>query len=55
LKGILPENHSFQGGDRVSLLQIGLFSSVEDTLVSLLRKTPMLEAATSSTLFPCEN
>jgi hypothetical protein len=26
LKGILPANHSFQGGDRLSLLQVGLFS-----------------------------
>jgi hypothetical protein len=34
---------------------LGLFSSVEETQVSVQRKTTMLEAAESSTLFPCEN
>jgi hypothetical protein len=55
LKGILPANHSFQGGDRLCLLPLGLFSSVEETHVSLQRKPTVLEAAASSTFFPCEN
>jgi hypothetical protein len=52
LKGILPANHSFQGGDRLCLLPLGLFSSVEETHVSLQRKPTMLETAASSTFFP---
>jgi hypothetical protein len=37
------------------LFQIGLFSSVEETEVSLRRKSCLLEAGASSTLFPFEN
>jgi hypothetical protein len=55
LEEILPANHSFQGGERLILFQIGLFSNVEESHVSLQRKPTMLEAAASGTLLPCEN
>jgi hypothetical protein len=35
IERILPSNYSFQGGDRPYLLQIGLFSEVEGTRISL--------------------
>jgi hypothetical protein len=35
VKGIIPANHCFQGGKALILLQIGLFSQVEGTHVSL--------------------
>jgi hypothetical protein len=35
LKGILPTSHSFQGGERLILFQIGLFGSIEETNASL--------------------
>jgi hypothetical protein len=35
LKGLLPANHSCQGGEMLILCQIGLFSWLEETLVSL--------------------
>jgi hypothetical protein len=31
LKGILPANHSFQGGEKLILFQIGLFNKIEET------------------------
>jgi hypothetical protein len=55
LKGILHVNHSFQGGKRLKLFQIGLLSCIEDTQVSPQRKPSMLEAAASRALFPSEN
>jgi hypothetical protein len=55
LKGILPENHGFQGGDWLCFLQTGLFSCGEETHVSLQRNPSMLEAATSSIVFPYES
>jgi hypothetical protein len=51
-KGILPENHSFQGGERLILFQNGLFSRVEEMHISLQRKPSTLEAAASSHCFP---
>jgi hypothetical protein len=55
LKGILPPTYVFQRGDRPSLFQIGLFSRVEGSYVSLQRKPSLLEAAEYSTLLPGEN
>jgi hypothetical protein len=52
---MLPANHNFQGGERLILVKIGVFSKVEETQVSLQRKQSVLEAGASSTLFPCEN
>jgi hypothetical protein len=46
--------HRFQDGVMPSLLQKGLLSWVEKTHVSLQWKPSMIEAAASSTLFPCE-
>jgi hypothetical protein len=48
---MLPATLVFQGGDRLCLLQIGLFSRVEVTHVSPQRKACMLETAAFSTLF----
>jgi hypothetical protein len=53
-KGILPANQSFQFGDRLIFFLIYLFSSVEETHVSLQRKTCVLEAAACSSLFTWE-
>jgi hypothetical protein len=55
LKGILPANHSVQGGERLILFQIGLFKEVEETNESFVKRQSVLEAGASSTLFPCEN
>jgi hypothetical protein len=55
MKGILPENHSFQGRERLILFQICLFTYVEETHVSFQRKRSVLAAAASRALFPCEN
>jgi hypothetical protein len=55
LNRILPENLTFQGGERLILFQNDLFSWVEVTHVSHKRKESMLEAEACSTLFPCEN
>jgi hypothetical protein len=52
LKGILPANDSFEGGDSPYLLQIGLFSKVEGTHILLQSKSCVLEAAASSIWFP---
>jgi hypothetical protein len=41
----------FQVGDRLSLLQIGLFSGVEETHVSLQKKPSLFESAVSITMF----
>jgi hypothetical protein len=54
LEEILPDNHSFQRGYQLILFQIGLFSQAEKHMY-LSNKTTVLEAGTSSTLFPCEN
>jgi hypothetical protein len=48
-------NLGLQDEDRFSLFQIDLFSWIEETEVSLQRKPSMVEAAASSTLFPCYN
>jgi hypothetical protein len=55
MKRQLPTTYVFQGRHRRSLFQISLFSWVEETNVSLQTKPYTLEAAKSSTLFPCEN
>jgi hypothetical protein len=54
VKGTVLVNHCFQGGKALILLQIGLFSEVEGSHVSLKGKTPVLAAGASSTFFPCE-
>jgi hypothetical protein len=54
LNEILPANSSFQGGDRLCLLQIDLFSKVEVIHVSLKRKPSVLESDASRALIPCE-
>jgi hypothetical protein len=54
LKGILSANHCFPGGERLILFQIGLFSSVEETRVSLQRQPSLVDAGGSRTLLPCE-
>jgi hypothetical protein len=51
---ILPANYSFQGGDRLCLLQTVLLCKVEEIHVSLKRKPSVLESGASSTLIPCE-
>jgi hypothetical protein len=55
LKWTLPANHSFQCGDRLYRLQVGVVRWAEETHVSLQRKPSMLKRAESSTLFPSEN
>jgi hypothetical protein len=55
LKGIIPGNHSFQGGERLILFQIGLSSRVEETHVSLQVKLSKLEMTIYTTLIPCES
>jgi hypothetical protein len=55
LKAILPLHHGFQGGETLTLFQIGLLSTIVETHVSLERKTSMLEGGESSTLIACEN
>jgi hypothetical protein len=55
MKGILLANQSYQGGERLILFQIGLSILNEETHVSCERKTCVLEAGASTTLFPCEN
>jgi hypothetical protein len=51
LKGKLPSNHSFQGGERSILFKIGL--SIELMKYEPLKRKPFeLEAGASSTLFP---
>jgi hypothetical protein len=49
---ILPENHSFQGGNRSYFFQIGLFRQVEGTHVYQERKPSALEAGAYAALFP---
>jgi hypothetical protein len=51
---ILPANHSFQGGEKLCVLQIVLFNKVEEIHESLQRKPSELESAASSVLIPCE-
>jgi hypothetical protein len=38
LKGILPANQSFQGGEGLIFFQIGLYMSAEETPLSLERE-----------------
>jgi hypothetical protein len=52
---ILPASSDFLSGDRFGLFQIGLFSIVEEMYVSIERKSSVLEAGSSSTLFQSEN
>jgi hypothetical protein len=52
---MLPANHSFQCVEMLILLQIGLYSLVEETHVLLQRKQDILEAAAFSPLLLCEN
>jgi hypothetical protein len=52
LKGILPANQSLYFGDRLGLLQRGLFFCVKETHVSLQRNPSLLETAAGSTMFP---
>jgi hypothetical protein len=54
LKGMSPSILSFQGGERLILFPIGLFSFVEETRVYLPRKPSVLGAGATSTLFPSE-
>jgi hypothetical protein len=55
LKGILPANKKFQGGERLILFQIDIFCKVEEIQLSLERKPSMLEAGASSILLPWDN
>jgi hypothetical protein len=48
-------NLGFEGGHRLSFFQIGLFSWVEETHVSLQWNSSVLEVGPSRTLFPCES
>jgi hypothetical protein len=52
LKGIVPENQSFQGGEKLILIQIGLFRWFEEIHASLERKPFVWVAGACSTLFP---
>jgi hypothetical protein len=53
-KGIFSANQNFQFGNRLILFQVCLYNSVEEPHVSLQRNTSGLEAASCSSLFPCE-
>jgi hypothetical protein len=53
--GIHPSSYNIRFGERLIFFQIGLFSSVQETHISLRRKTSMVEVGASSTLFLCEN
>jgi hypothetical protein len=55
LKEILPATWVFQSGDRLSLVQIGLFSYNDERHVSLERNPFVSRAVASSTSFPYEN
>jgi hypothetical protein len=55
LKGIFPENHSFQGGERLILFLIGPLIWGDETHVSLQRQSSVLEALASRTLLSGEN
>jgi hypothetical protein len=55
LKAIFPANLTFQGGDRIIFLQIGIFSKVEETHVSLGRIQSILVSGAWNTLFSCDN
>jgi hypothetical protein len=55
VKIILPASSDFLSGDRFWLFQIGLFSIVEEMSVPIERKSSVLEAGSSSTLFRSEN
>jgi hypothetical protein len=49
------QNQSFQGGEKLILIEIGLFSCVEEIHVSLERKPLYWVAGACSTLLHCEN
>jgi hypothetical protein len=51
---MLPANQTLHGGDRLIFFNVDLFSYVEETHVSLQRKSSLLEAGASCTWFPCE-
>jgi hypothetical protein len=53
-KRILPATTVFQGGNSLSMLQIGLFTWVEEPYVSLQRKPAMKVATALSTLLSRE-
>jgi hypothetical protein len=55
LKGTLPSNKNFPGGERLILFLVGLFSLVEETHVSLEKNPFILDSGASGTLFSCEN
>jgi hypothetical protein len=50
---ILPSIQKLQGWERLILFQIGLFSYIEETNVSLERTPSLWEAGATSTVFPC--
>jgi hypothetical protein len=43
-QGLLPAKHSFQGGEKLILFQMGLYSYIQETHVPLKRKPSVLEA-----------
>jgi hypothetical protein len=50
--GMLWENEVFQCGDRLSLFNVGLFSSFEGTHVSVQRKPFTLQSGVPNTFLP---
>jgi hypothetical protein len=55
LEGICHASHSFQWGEWLILLQVGLFTQVEEIHVSLEWTPSVFKGGVSSTLFSCEN
>jgi hypothetical protein len=55
LEGILPENHNFQGGERLILFVIGPLSRGDEKHVSLQKQPSVLVALASRTLLSSEN
>jgi predicted membrane-bound dolichyl-phosphate-mannose-protein mannosyltransferase len=55
VKGMLPAYQGFQAVELLILFQIGIFSWIEETHVSLEWKPSMLDSRASSTLLPYEN
>jgi hypothetical protein len=55
LEAILSTNENFQGGEKLILFQIGLFSQGEETHASFDRKPSVLESGESSTFIPVEH
>jgi hypothetical protein len=52
LKGIVPARWVFQGAERLSLLEIGLYTSVDETHIYLERRPCVLEAVALPHCFP---